>query len=199
MSKYKFTTKGSGAEHFWLVGLRLDPNFPGPDFYTVLRDAPAYWPIMYRGQIIFFQKAEDAQEALDFCLHHLTLPPGTAPRDPALVLDFAQALYLLSTESKDEASCLLNVVNTLLDMLDAGSVEVPAKYRADFHQVADHLTFSKDLESLFRGNELDRIDIVGALQWGLGAVLTRAMFFPKPNVEPGAPCLRPSVGRMAQP
>jgi hypothetical protein len=174
----------SQPSRFWLVGLRLDPNFPNPDFYTLLRDDPAYWPIMYQGQIIFFHDVGMAQEALDFYLHHLSLPPSHAPTEPTLILDFAQALYLLSKESLDETSCLLNIINTLLDMLKAASVELPAMYRADLHEIADHLTFSKEFESFLKDQQLERAEVIEALQWALGAVLTKAMFFPKPNIKP---------------
>ena len=186
MSELKPTVEGGQPRRFWLVGLRLDPNFPHPDFYTVLRDEPEYWPIVYEGQIIFFQKAEVAQDALDFYLGHLRLPPANVPTEPTLILDFAEGLYLLSKESRDEVSCVLNIINTLLDMLDAACVRVPTKYRAELHQIADHLTFSKELGSLFNDQKLERAEIIEALQWGLGAVLTKSMFFPKPDIKPAA-------------
>jgi hypothetical protein len=175
------STVETGQARFRLVGVRLDPNFPSPDFYTVLRDEPADWPILYEGQIIFFHKPEEAQEALDFYLHHLGLPPGTVPTEPDVILDFAQALYLLSTESRDEACCVLNVVNTLLDMLQAAAVKLPAKYRADLHRIADHLTFNKEFGSFLQDRQPGRAEVIEALQWALGGVMTRAMFFPKPN------------------
>jgi hypothetical protein len=184
MSGYTSTAEEEQAPRFWLVGLRLDPNFSYPDFHTVLQDKPAYWPIMYEGQIIFFQKAEAAQEALDFYLRYLGLPPSGVPTEPALTLDFAQALYLLSSGFRDEASYVLNIINTLLDMFDAASITLPAKYRFVLHQAADHLTFSKEIESLFNDRALNRAEVIEAIQWGLGAVLTKAMFFPKPTIVP---------------
>ena len=184
MSELKPTVEGCQPRRFWLVGLRLDPNFPYPDFYTVLRDEPEYWPIVYEGQIIFFQKAEVAQDALDFYLEHLCLPPANAPTEPTVIIDFAEGLYLLSKEFSDEASCVLSIINTLLDMLDAACVRVPTKYRAELHQIADHLTFSKELGSVFNDQNFERTEIIEALQWGLGAVLTKSMFFPKPGIKP---------------
>lgn len=167
---------------FWLVGVRLDPNFSHPDFYTMVTDNPAYWPITYKNQIILFQALSARQAALDFYLGQLGLPPKSAPEEPTLILDFAQAFYLLSQESSDEESCLLNIINTVLDMLKATSVAVPAMYRADLHQLADHLTFNREFASFLKDQQLDRTEIIEALQWSLGAVLSRSMFFPKPGV-----------------
>ncbi len=65
---------------------------------------------------------------------------------------------------------------------------VPAKAREALHRTADHLTFSKDFAPLLADPSLTRAGIIEALQWALGAVMTKAMFFPKPGAEwPVAP------------
>lgn len=179
----------TGAEtslQFWLVGLRLDPNSSCPDFFMLLRDHPEYWPITLQGQIIFFQEAEAVQFVLDLYLRALGLPPSRAPTEIYLVLDFAKAFHLLSEQSRDEKSCVLNIINTLLDMLKATSITIPAMYREDLHQLADHLTFSPDFGTFIKNEQLGRAELIEALQWALGAVMTRATFLPKCDGEMGS-------------
>jgi hypothetical protein len=175
----EFSAQAARADLFWLAGLRLDPNTPHPDFYTLLRDDPAYWPIQHEGQIVFFHEAAAAPAVLAFALPELRLPPGALPTEPTLVLDIAQALWLLSTEPADESCCVLNLINALLDMLAAAALEPPARHRTALHRLADHLTFTPAFAPLLDG-ALKRTDTVESLQWALGAVMTKAMFFPKP-------------------
>jgi len=184
MSDQNFTgIKSSGPGTFWLIGFRLDPNFSYPDFYTVVREDPAYWPITYKDQIILFQEAKTAQDALDFYIRHSRLPSSSVTDTPTMVLDFAQALYVLSKASRDETSCVLNIINSLLDMLKAVSIELPPLYHSDLYLLADHLTFSKEFGSFINDQQLNRGEIIEALQWALGAVLTKSMFFPKPDIN----------------
>jgi hypothetical protein len=164
---------------FWLVGIRVDPNFPTPDFYTLLRADPEYWPIVYNGQIVLFRDIENAQDALDLYLRSQGLPTARAPLDPALTLDFAQALYLLTSQSSDDTACLLNLINTILDMLKAVSVNPPRTYRSYLSQIADHLTFNREFGSLLKTQNLERVKIIEAIQWALGAIVTKSGFFPK--------------------
>lgn len=168
------------ADRFWLVGVRLDPNAPQPDFYALLRDNPAYWPIQHNGQIVFFSEARHAPAALAFALPDVRLPVGGLPTDPTLILDIARALWLLSTERADESCCVLNLINALLDMLAAAAVEPPLRHLSALRTLADHLTFTPAFAPLLDAAS-NRAEAIEAVQWALGAVMTKAMFFPKPT------------------
>jgi len=165
-----------------LVGYRMDPNFPEPDFFTLTLDDEDDAPILFAGRIILFHEPDQAQTALDLYLADKALPAQVAPTELTVVYDYAQALYHLATRSRDESAFIVNVVNNLLDLLKAASIGIPQPYKGDLHALADHLTFDRDYGDFLKANELSRGDLIEAVQWGLGAAMTKAMFVPKPSI-----------------
>lgn len=179
----KFNTNIQKVGQLSLVGLRMDPNFGDSDFYTILLDDHDYWPITYNGYIIFFQKLEAAQIALDLYSNGTSFGKLIAPNQITLVCDFAQVFYLLSKKTTDDSSYILNTINILLDMLKATSVYIPPFYKDDLQSLADHLTFEKEFKNFLEELKLESSEIIEAIQWALGAVISKSMFIPKANIN----------------
>jgi hypothetical protein len=186
------TSEAGGTLH--LIGFRVDPNLPDPDFYVLTTGLNGDVPLLHEGQIILFQQPGAAQDAL-----RLAFPDQAdradrsdqagerrPPADLAVVVDLAEVFYLLTSQTRDESGAILQAVNLLLDFLSATEVVVPPLYRADLHELADHLTFGKSFGELF-DTASDRAGTVEAVQWALGAVMSRSMFVPKGEPQPARP------------
>lgn len=165
------------GETLHLIGFRVDPHLPEPDFYVLTTGLNGDVPLLYDGQIILFQQPGAAQDALRQAFQDQATR-RQAPTELAMVVDLAQVFYLLSVERRDESAFILNAVNLLLDFLKAAEVAVPPLYRAELHELADHLTFDKSFGELF-DTTFDRAHAVEALQWALGAVMSKSMFVPR--------------------
>jgi hypothetical protein len=165
------------GETLHLIGFRVDPNLPEPDFYVLTTGLNGDVPLLYEGQIILFQQPGAAPAALRQAFQGQAAQ-RQVPTDLAMVVDLAQVFYLLTSESRDESAFILNAVNLLLDFLAAAKVVVPPLYRADLHELADHLTFEKSFGELFETRS-DRTQAVEAVQWALGAVMSKSMFVPR--------------------
>jgi hypothetical protein len=163
----------------WLVGFRIDPNYPEPDFYTILLQDRSDQPILHQGQIIFFADFNDRQLALELDSEFAKIQNQTAPGELYLVYDIANVLYLVSNESRDESASIVNFLNVLFDMLKSVSVSIPSRYKTVLYQVADHLTFDKDFGDFLEAEGIARTEVVEAIQWGIGSVITKSTFVPK--------------------
>ena len=51
---------------------------------------------------------------------------------------------------------------------------MPAAYRRDLHALADHLTFSRDLEAFLAGGDDMRVRLMNAITWSVGAVTIKS-------------------------
>ncbi|NER21907.1 MAG: hypothetical protein F6J86_19065 [Symploca sp. SIO1B1] len=166
-------------EQIWLIGFRFNPNYTAPDFYTLLLEEKEEQPISSNGQIILFQDPDYAQAALELDSEFSTLSSQIAPTEVYLNLDFANMLYTISSENYDESGGIIECLNTLFDMLKCASISIPSHYKEKLFSLANHLTFDKDFSVLFVENESLRNSTVEAIQWAIGAVISKSTFFSK--------------------
>ena len=90
--------------------------------------------------------------------------------------DFAEALYLIESEDKDESATIINCINTLSDLLPATGLKLPADCKTILAKFADHLTFHREYGEFLRRENLARSAIRDAVFWCLGCIAAKAKF-----------------------
>lgn len=166
-------------KEIWIVGFRIDPNYTEPDFYTILLEERDDQPISHDEQIIFFHKIHDAQIALEFDSLYSTMNNCNAPNEVYCVLDVAQSLYLIYEQSIDNSAEIVSFLNVLFDLLKSVSIQMPTEYKTILFKLADHLTFNREFGDFIEAEGITRKQLIEAIQWGVGAVITKSTFVPK--------------------
>ncbi len=166
-------------EKLFLIGFRLDPKSSYPDFYAIFSEGENLWPLNIEKQIILFQNKKDSQTALDTFIQHEGLDAAKCPENEALVIDLAQTFFLITKGSEDSSAFILNAINILTDMLALTESNFLQYFKNDLDLLANHLTFHKSFGELFERGDLVRNEVLEALQWLLGVVISKSMFVPK--------------------
>jgi hypothetical protein len=183
----------SSLEAIYLVGVSLHPDAAGSRLYTLLlmhedarggRDRPL---TDAHGYILWFPEPGSAARAValgdaGFRKH------GAAPADVAATYDFASLFWTVS-EGSASSGGTVDALNLLLDLVDATSFPFPVAYRRDLFALADHLTFSTDIEAFFAGDADARTRLMDAITWCVGAVTIKSTIMGDP--APGARAARP--------
>ena len=162
-----------------LIGLRFDPEYIEPDFYTLLLEERELLPISSDEQIIFFYTPDFAQKALELDSNFSKLESQIASKEVSENLDFASMFYLIAYECYDKLCCIVDCLNTLFDMLKAASIPIPPHYQRLLYPFADHLTFEQDFSAFLANDENMRNKLIEAIQWATGAIISKSTFFPK--------------------
>jgi hypothetical protein len=184
----KANGEDSSLEALYLIGASLHPDAAGPRLYTLLlmhedarggKDRPL---TDADGYILWFREPGFAARAValgdaGFRKH------GAAPADVAATYDFASLFWTVSqgTESSGET---VEALNLLLDLVDATGFPFPAGYRRDLFALADHMTFSRDVEAFFTGDVDARARLMDAITWCVGAVTIKSTIVG--DLAPGA-------------
>jgi hypothetical protein len=175
MSAPEATTPSHGddAPQLFLFAFRIDPDSTAPELLTLFVYDDAERPLMADDRVLFFTKPELARSAIEQAglREQFPHPP---PRDVSLTCDIAAALYLVAHGDEDDASVLLNCVNTLLDMIAATRFAVPDEHSRVLRALADHLTFEHSIADFLTEHELLRTDVQDAVLWSAGAITARA-------------------------
>lgn len=155
-------------EPVWLIGFRVDPDREQPEFYTlVIGDDER--PLLADGRIVLFTDPELATEALelaDIDVHRL----GPLPSEVCLVCDVAEALYLLDSQTVDPSATIINLLNTLFDMVKGVGEVMPPEFKKVLYPLADHLTFEREFGSFIDQEHITRSAATDGIYWCLGVM-----------------------------
>jgi hypothetical protein len=128
-------------------------------------------PITADGDLLVFARTEHADDALRVAGLSATFP---LPDEPMLTCDLAGTLFLLQSRDQDDNATILDTVNFLLDCAKALDLRVNTVERRILHDVADHFTFSRDVNAL-GGSRRVASD---AILWLFGAIAVRSRLVP---------------------
>jgi hypothetical protein len=170
--------ENSSLEGLYVIGANLHPDAAGPQLYTVLlmhedarngRDRPL---TDADGYIVWFPQPAFASRALalgDAAFRkHQMLPEVDA------TFDFAAVFWTIAQGQGEISSEILDALNLLLDLVEATAFPLPAGYRRDLFALADHLTFSADLDDFLAEGADVRVRLMDAITWCIGAVTIKS-------------------------
>ncbi len=154
----------------YLIGFRIDSLLEDNcDFYTLYVDSER--PIDSDGYPIIFFKDDDIKKVLETsncgCEHlPLNLP------DNFCFIDIAQTVLEIGTCEKTNNGNLLDSLNMIRDF-------IPMLHESRVHKknwqllchAANHFTFSYDIKEFFDKNDVERKELIWAIEWALGATL----------------------------
>lgn len=158
----------------YLVGLRLRTTTAGADVYTLLLmyDGTGEGqdrPLTRDGAIVWFADPELASWALEGADEEFR---GANLRIEAaeLVLDLPRVLRLVAEGRDDQNATIVDCLNALLDIVPATGFALSPGHRKCLSDLADHATFSTDIEAFMADQAHDRETILDALVWCVGAI-----------------------------
>jgi hypothetical protein len=165
-------------ERIYLVGFQIgsEPSetvtYTLMLYYEVARNDQNR-PLTHDGRIVFFQRPNQANEALslgDAAFRKY----GKAPAEISAVYDVHEALQLVRTGTCDDNATIVNLLNELFDLVSATPVSLPNAYRDAQAALADHATFSRDLGEYFGDGPDRRALALDAMHWSIGVVLAHS-------------------------
>lgn len=161
------------VEGLYLVGFRLDPAHDGPQFYTLFAlEGENERPLVSDGRLLFFSDPGQAGEALQQADNVTGL--GPVPSELEMMIDVAQALYVVNSQSRDEDGTLLEVIGCFDDLIRAAQLNVPAEYIPVLSSLSERLMENPEFATWLKRQGLDRERIEDALIWCVGAVAVKS-------------------------
>lgn len=151
-----------------LMGFRIEPEIFDPQLYTLYVD----WerPILIGRMPILFTKPCLAQSALDISDCGASRF-GPAPNELYFVYDITSTIYTIQVESTCDSGDHSLLVNMLLDFVNLANADMPKVFRRALSELADYITFNKDLNSYFESSRDSRQVVVDAIYWAIGSSL----------------------------
>jgi hypothetical protein len=159
-------------EELVLVGLRVDGDHDGPQFYTLLAvGGDNERPIIAGGRLLFFTHPELGPKAL-------TLDPdlaklGPAPQEIETFCDVAEALHLINSQNADPDGVILDCLLVFDDLVRATKLHMPDRYQGLLTELTARLTERVQLRTIFSSSSL-REHVEDALLWCIGAIAVKA-------------------------
>jgi hypothetical protein len=172
MSELPIVQPRQSKEELVLVGLRVDPNHEGPQFYTLLAvGGENERPLTAEGRILFFTRPQLAAKALalDASLARL----GPAPEELETFCDLAEALHRVNSQDTDPEGVILDCLLVFDDLVRASRLHMPDRYQGILTELAARLTEGAQLRRVFTTGVL-REQVEDALLWCIGAVTAKA-------------------------
>jgi hypothetical protein len=165
-------------EGLYLIGVRLHPDPAGVQLYTLLlmcedarggKDRPLADAEDY---ILWFVEPDLASHAMT--LGDAGFRKHPVPAEVEATYDFPRLFWAVAEGPAAPSGHLAEALNLLLDLVDATGFTLPAAYRKDLHALADHLTFTGDVESFVEGAADVRARLMEAITWCVGAVTIKS-------------------------
>ena len=159
-------------EELVLVGLRLDGQHDGPQFYTLLAvGGDNERPIVAEGRILFFTHPNLAPKAL--AMDEGLKKFGPPPQEVETFCDIAEALHLVNSQDADPDAVVLDCLLILDDLVRATRLNMPDRYQGLLTELAARLTERDSLKKIFSSQAL-RSHVEDALLWCVGAIAVKS-------------------------
>jgi hypothetical protein len=161
-------------EALYLVGFRLDPDFEGPQFYTLfVLESENDRPLVSQGRIVFFSRPDQAASALKLSTNDMARL-GSAPRELEIFCDIAESLHIANSQDEDPDGILLETIAVFDDLIRAIQINVPAQYMSVLSALSERLASTPEFATMLAETGLDRETIEDALMWCAGAVAVKS-------------------------
>jgi len=158
------------VEGLSLVGFRIDPASPVPQFYTVFAlEGENDRPAMSEGRILFFTRTNRAGAAVAASENGLR-ELGAPPAEVDILCDIAESLFIANSQKSDEDGVLLDCIACLDDLVRATQLSVPADYMTVLSALSVRLLENPEFGSWVEEQGIDRERIEDAIMWCVGAV-----------------------------
>lgn len=166
------TTEERSKNYSAVIGIRLDPGEGESNFLAmVVQNYSALdYPVKKDNHIILFSDVGQAENIVRTADN--AEPLKSTPPEVELEIYPADAVQVLQTQNEDPFCDILNFLNTAFDLLQGTSFILPEQHHQVLYPLADHLTFTKDVQSFFASNQFERSVAVNGCLWLLGAILS---------------------------
>lgn len=162
------------TEALYLVGFRLDPDFEGPQFYTLfVLESENDRPVVSENRVVFFARLDQASAALKLSTNDM-FRLGPAPKELEIFCDIAEALHIANAQDEDVDGVLLETIAVFDDLIRAIQINVPAQYMSVLSALSERLASAPEFATMLTETGLDRETIEDAIMWCVGAVAVKS-------------------------
>jgi hypothetical protein len=158
-------------EELALIAIRITPYHDGPQLYTLLAvGGDNERPLTVGGSLLFFQKPEAAEAALQLDSSMSQLRP--IPTQVESLCDVAEALHLVNSQDADVHGTVLDCLLILDDLVRATRISMPERYQGILTELTARLTEGRQLKQIFSNPAL-RAHVEDSLLWCVGALCVK--------------------------
>ena len=159
----------------YLMGFYLAGDYAESDLYAcfVQDEECQLEPICQDDFMLLFTR----KEHLEAVMEGAGIDAGLLKRDETALYQVSWAVHIIEEEAEDTGCFVVNLINMLDDVLWRTKVPIPERKYKPLFDLADHLTFSADVEGYFRDNTVIRTDCADALLWMIGTAFTHSTFY----------------------
>ena len=162
----------------YVVEMRISPASVAADlFYVLLQygegrsSDTTVKPLIEEDYLVAFARRDDMSSALD-------RSDGTTDSSVerhSIVIDYANALYLVYHGNVDEDADILNTLNVLSDLFEGINFAVSSTYKSTLNDLVRYLTFDNVLDAYFENRQGSREVCYDGLLWCLGALISSSI------------------------
>ena len=91
--------------------------------------------------------------------------------EQVFVYDIPKALAILTSGASDPSGDLVNLINELLDFVDATPFILPSNYRTALESFADYATFNDDIAAYLDRTDHGRVLLRDSILWSIGGIV----------------------------
>ncbi|GEM_PF-1238741 len=164
-----------------LVGVRLNKHNEHPELYTLITYGADDVLLTSGKQLLFFTMPEFAGPAFALFPESIqqAFPP---PEEVSFIYDLAKALQIVRHGRLDKEAIVIDCLNFIFDLVQTIGIAIPDKNKVALYNLADYLTFDKNIGVFFQNHTHTRSEITNAILWCVGVITTNSMIF-KPESE----------------
>lgn len=164
---------GDEEESLYTVGFKLDSDSNHPDFYTILIYGNDDRAITLAEDILFFKEFDAIPKIIEMAGISST-DFNDFTNDVDLIVEIRQVFDIIRNDDVDESALVVDCLNVVFDLLKSIDAEYPIKYKEILFNLADHLTFDKNLSIFFEHTGEKRLNALHAFSWCIGVILSRS-------------------------
>jgi hypothetical protein len=160
-------------ENIWVIEILLTQLEHDLKVYLLFLKGATDKPFIKNNKLCFFTKNRIIEK---LSVMGITILPHDFDDEIELTCDINKVLRLITLNSIDKDATLINFMNIFFDIINALNIVIPNEYKNVLYLIADHLTFNRRFGSFLKQNKLSREDIINAIYWLNGAIISNSQF-----------------------
>jgi len=149
-------------EQLYVIGFCLQHNNI-PDIYTLITYGGEYdRPLLQDTSLLFFETPSLTHKALEISTNGLQNIPLHS-LEVSLTCYVHHTLELIRAKTHDNASSILNCLNTFFDLINALEPSLSEHDQALLYSFADHMTFHREFGDFLLKNRIKRESLLSSM------------------------------------